>query len=196
MNSFSAFIVQKPANNSTYGMALSSNGTDDEEFDINWPSNGVVGTYLSRQIGIGYSFTVGTPMINSLVSSSSIAIPYYNGFAEGSGTPDSTRPTTFHIGNYAFGSGYYYGGSISEIIVFNSVLTNQQRAAVENYLASKYGITVSSGVTATRNTTNTYNGAAASAMLVSNDAGDFTQSVSTTSGQYQLTGYAYTNGWL
>jgi hypothetical protein len=193
-NSFSAFIVQKPGNNTTYGMALSSNGTDDEEFDINWPSNGLSATYLSRTIGTPYSFTVGTPLISSLVTTSSTGIPYNNGTAEGSSLPDSVRPTNFHIGNYAFGSGYYYGGSISEIIVYNTTLTNTQRAAVENYLASKYGITVSSGVTATRNTATTYNGATASAMLVTNDAGEFTQNVTTGSGQYQLTGYAYTNG--
>ena len=193
MNSMSVFAVQKPNSNSTYGMLLSSSGADDEEFDINWPANGQIGTYLSRQIGNGYSFTVGTPLITSLISAPSVASIYGNGTTEGTGTPDSTHPATFHIGNYALSSGYYYNGSVSEIIIYNTVLTNTQKAAVENYLASKYSIAVSSGVTATQSATNTYN-STGSAKLVATDTGEFSQNVTTGTSSYRLSSYAYTNG--
>jgi len=193
-NSMSIFAVQKPNSNTSYGMLLSSNGTDDEEYDINYPANGQIGTYLSRNIGSGYNFTVGTPLITSLVSGSSTASIFDNGASEGTGTPDTTHPTSFHIGNYANGSGYYYNGSVSEIIIFNTALTNSQKAAVEDYLGSKYGISVSSGVTASQNTATTYNSDAGSAKLIANDTGEFSQNVTTNNGSYVLSSYAYTNG--
>jgi len=192
MNNMTAFAVQKPGSNTTYGMLMSSSGADDEEFDINYPSNGLIGTYLGKNVGSGYSFTVGTPLISSFVSSASTTV-YGNGTSQGSATPDSTHPASFHIGNYAAGSGYYYNGSTSEIIVYNTALTSSQRAAVEDYLSSKYGIAVSSGVAASRNTSTTYN-ATASAKLVAADAGEFSQNITTGSGKYLLSGYAYTTG--
>jgi len=106
----------------------------------------------------------------------------------------SPSTNTTWIGTYTGSGAQLFKGNMSEVIIYSGALTTAQRTGVENYLSSKYGITVSSGVTATRNTTTTYNSASASAKLVSNDAGEFTQSTTTGSGKYILSGYAYTTG--
>lgn len=55
---------------------------------------------------------------------------------------DKTPVTSFvgaSIGKYA----YYYSGDISEIIIFNRDLNDEERLAVEKYLSQKYAISMS-----------------------------------------------------
>ncbi len=57
---------------------------------------------------------------------------------------DKTPVTSFagsSIGKYV--NLYYYSGDISEIIIFNRDLNNEERLAVEKYLSQKYAISMS-----------------------------------------------------
>ena len=66
---------------------------------------------------------------------------FFMNFVETSDTPGVTRiqgNTNNMIGNY--NGSAYYSGSISEIIVYNKVLGDSQRASVENYLTAKWNL--------------------------------------------------------
>jgi hypothetical protein len=82
--------------------------------------------------------------------SSPTAFLYANGTQIGSvsasGTPSSISDSLF-VGAYPSSSGgtpptsgYYYNGTIGEIIVYNVVLSTEQRQKVEGYLACKWGL--------------------------------------------------------
>ena len=64
---------------------------------------------------------------------------YFNGTAGPTGTAFSVSPSesTIYIG-YG-GSGQYLAGTLSEVILFNTVLTTAERQVMEGYLAWKWG---------------------------------------------------------
>ncbi|OEK06856.1 hypothetical protein [Roseivirga misakiensis] len=79
---------------------------------------------------------------------------YVNSENVGSATSDNTvldNGGTFAIGNHtAYDADGQFEGDIAEVLVFDKVLSAQERARVETYLAIKYGITrVVSGLTET-----------------------------------------------
>ena len=67
-------------------------------------------------------------------------------YLNGSQTGTSTGPYTFtgtgtvNIGGYDTSPGEGFIGTMYEIILYNVVLTTQQRQAVEGYLAWKWGL--------------------------------------------------------
>ena len=67
---------------------------------------------------------------------------YFNGVPGATGTGLTSLPseTTLYIG-YS-GTGNYLVGTISEVLIYNEVLTTAQRQLVERYLASKWNITM------------------------------------------------------
>ena len=77
---------------------------------------------------------------------------YVNGnqtaLANNAGTPSSTTDVLL-VGAYPSSTGtvppygFYYNGTIGEIIVYNCILTSSQRQSVEGYLAWKWGIQAS-----------------------------------------------------
>ncbi|MBO6495034.1 MAG: T9SS type A sorting domain-containing protein [Roseivirga sp.] len=70
---------------------------------------------------------------------------YVNSLNVGSGTSDNValdEPDRWAIGNQKdYDNEAQFQGNIAEVIVFSEVLTNQELAQVETYLALKYGIT-------------------------------------------------------
>jgi hypothetical protein len=69
---------------------------------------------------------------------------YFNGTAGPTGTGLVSPPveSTIYIG-YAGGGGLYLAGTLSEVIIFNTVLTTAERQVMEGYLAWKWGTQVS-----------------------------------------------------
>ncbi len=69
---------------------------------------------------------------------------YFNGTAGPTGTGFNNLPSesTIFVG-YAGGGGLFLGGTLSEVILFNTVLTITERQVVEGYLAWKWGIQAS-----------------------------------------------------
>lgn len=69
---------------------------------------------------------------------------FINGTSQGSvtgGTGVRTAPTRIVIGALqTLPNGYYFNGSMYEIVVYNSYLSGQQREQVEGYLAWKWGL--------------------------------------------------------
>jgi hypothetical protein len=52
------------------------------------------------------------------------------------------KPTNFYILGTDYGSGFYWGGKIHEIVMFSRVLTTVERAAIYNYVSKVYGLTL------------------------------------------------------
>lgn len=50
----------------------------------------------------------------------------------------------FEIGRYTSANAHHFKGEVAELILFEASLNTVQRILVENYLASKYGLTISS----------------------------------------------------
>jgi len=70
---------------------------------------------------------------------------YVNSLNVGTGTSDATSldaADTWAIGNQStYLNGGQFQGNIAEVLVFSSVLTGEEQARAESYLALKYGIT-------------------------------------------------------
>ena len=100
-------------------------------------------TYGGITIVTGASLTQNTMLLyNHTFGATTNAFLYLNG----SQTGTSTGPYTFtgtgtvNIGGYDTSPGEGFIGTMYEIILYNVVLTTQQRQAVEGYLAWKWGL--------------------------------------------------------
>ncbi|TVQ09570.1 MAG: DUF2341 domain-containing protein, partial [Bacteroidetes bacterium] len=86
--------------------------------------------------------------INSLVSSSSAGEVYLNGEPTGSETwadIDFSTYAQFNIGRNGLSGVHGLNGDIAEMMVFHDDLNHAQRIIIENYLATKYELTLTSG---------------------------------------------------
>ena len=98
--------------------------------------------------GIGaVTLSAAATYIHTVEWSNSGILTSINGATDMSiaGGEPSTVATSryFTIGNSFIFSPRYYAGDIAEILLFNNVLSAQNFASVENYLASKYNVTLS-----------------------------------------------------
>lgn len=129
-------------------------------FDYKVYKEGIFGTYLT-----GFNSTAtDSPKISSMTFSASI-ITDCNGFLSGKGSlkfyvngtlknqstdftlcsPGKDTGVKFKIGGFYHDTNQTYlswNGFISEIIIFNRVLSDEERISVENYLSQKYKITL------------------------------------------------------
>jgi len=90
-------------------------------------------------------FTAGTSVVTSASFNPSNANIYFytngtNVLTDGSLMTAPT--TTYHIGYRPENTTLYWNGYISEVIVFDRSLKNEERKSVEQYLGKKYGIRV------------------------------------------------------
>jgi len=67
---------------------------------------------------------------------------YVNGLLEGSQTSSPTAAILVSIGNRSDGAAYPYTGTMQEITLFNSVLSNTDRQTLDRSQGAYYGITV------------------------------------------------------
>ncbi len=109
-----------------WGRGVQSNGTQ-----VNLPVN------FTSSVNTFYSILNrydGSSLIEQYVNNNSVGSVAYNG------TLDSW--SDFGIGRQATES---WNGDIAEVIAFNFAVNSAQRTIVNNYLAAKYGLTLSSG---------------------------------------------------
>ena len=109
-------------------------------------SNGHVATFTGS--GSGWNdtasnspafYSVNTNVLVSMSVSNSVLTPYFNGIAGTTKTGTTGAFSNFYIGNEPGGVQPWYG-NISEIIVYNGILTTSQRQQVEGYLSWKWGL--------------------------------------------------------
>jgi hypothetical protein len=139
----SIFVVYKQ--NSVAYMALvdtsSQGGRSFISKSVNGPSlaNSQNTWYLNGLYPIS---TNTTYIAECLYNSSGVSI-YINGNVSSTNTSNpsyNAGVTYIGAGNYNSGIGYYLDGTISEVLIFNSVLGTADRQKVEGYLAWKWGL--------------------------------------------------------
>ena len=108
--------------------------------------NGYVATFTGS--GSGWNdtasnspafYSVNTNVLVSMSVSNAVLTPYFNGIAGTTKTGTTGVFSNFYIGNDSGGTQPWYG-NISEIIVYNGILTTSQRQQVEGYLSWKWGL--------------------------------------------------------
>jgi hypothetical protein len=101
----------------------------------------LVNFYRSGVQPTPYAVIQNSPFLYSLTQTSGTANMWLNG---GSNVTASITATSLNVTNYNIGTQYLanqnYTGLMSEVIVYNSLLTTQQRQLVESYLAQKWGL--------------------------------------------------------
>lgn len=146
----SIFIVAKPTTFSTYGhmlfLATNTAGNDGLIFQEGSTSGSMALNVLNgssaSQVIASSGITLNTAQLLEAIDSgggSPTGTLYTNGVQEAQGavnTLNNVTRTTNTIGNTT----YYFTGQIAEILVYNTALTAVQRASVESYIFSKYGI--------------------------------------------------------
>lgn len=159
-NNYSAFIVeQRTADNSNNYIIAGSGTALYQNLTLGYTNSS---TARHSHYSHGWSYAVpsfsdsqGSSRIHSFMFSATTFYPksggsyigssyFMNGgtIASGSHAPMDTAVTEFEgasIGNF---SGNYYEGYVSEIIIFNRYLGEDERKTVEEYLGKKYGINV------------------------------------------------------
>ena len=145
-NSYSYFIVANFANlGGNFGLISGGDQTNDnDEFSLKTNStNNLVTTWYNNDLSTNYEYSINTPvLIESVYTSGGDRIFYINTKLDSSDTPGTRTQTN---NNNVVGStitGELMKGNIYEIIVYNSVLTIQQRQEVESYLAHKWNVLI------------------------------------------------------
>jgi hypothetical protein len=144
----SVYAVVKPTSSSATGnifetynsgptdlMGLSTIGTE-VQFQA---YNGTSGSSLTTASG---AVTVGQyQLVEAIQNGQSSATIYVNGVQQAQGTVNNFNSLNPVRGdNYIAGNTNYFQGSIAELIVYGSSSTTYQRASIESYIYSKYGI--------------------------------------------------------
>ena len=95
------------------------------------------------------AITTGVPTISTGMELSNALSFFNNGTANGTGAYTSTPATVrFTVGSHTLGAAgaptykNYWGGTISEVIMYDVAISAADREEVETYLGIKYGITV------------------------------------------------------
>lgn len=110
----------------------------------------------TNEIAFGNTAAVGTNNNTTFTGSSRMNIPSVNGKSNGlvvkdlngagqsaaNGTADADYLTIGVNRNNAGTYSQYFNGAISEIILYNTILSNTQMQQVRSYLAAKYGVTL------------------------------------------------------
>ena len=86
-------------------------------------------------------YTSGTFFQSTVLASGSSSQVWLNGSGSGTGSFTTSAGSDLKIGVWGPGSDPFTG-DIAEIIAYDSVLSDSDREAVEDYLGTKYGITI------------------------------------------------------
>ena len=86
-------------------------------------------------------YTSGTFFQSTVLASGSSSQVWLNGSGSGTGSFTTSAGSDLKIGVWGPGSDPFTG-DIAEIIAYDSVLSDSDREAVEDYLGDKYGITI------------------------------------------------------
>ncbi len=204
VNGFAVFIVSK-ANTSGANQVLVYKGVLDYGNNYNyriieWTDGNQYGGLGSPSGEIFYPFGTTNPGNYQLLSSywnGNNLKAYVNGNLAGSAAAavtGQTYPNDLQIGYSNVGNNYFFNGDISEIIIYNSVITDAQRQEVEAYLQAKYGISSGYG-TISRDSVTTHQGSGAAKIVVGSNATNFVQTVNVgNTDDYDLSAYIKTDG--
>lgn len=133
-----------------YGTTTDSQGRQIYDRDGN-----ITGAYLVQAVTNNGNNPANTTAVNTIQHLTTITVDKYIGSGWFNGSPFgitnqdlqntqnvfNTGTTAAYVGRQIVaGASAYYGGTISEILVYNTALSNTDRQTVEGYLAWKWGL--------------------------------------------------------
>lgn len=151
------FIVVSVDQAKDYNAWLTKGNDGSENFEIlsyatNNIHNPILYTSGTRTFPSSANNQVNTGNVFNIIEysfSSSVGRRTYNNFSNILTDVENSTPSNnnfdVYIGNEKNTSGRFLDGDIAEVIAYNAVLNTAQRTIVNNYLSSKYNITLSSG---------------------------------------------------
>ena len=105
----------------------------------------------------------------------------------------STAPNTLTLGALT-PTNYWLQDDIGEFILYNTAVSDSDRAQIESYIQNKYGLS-SSYQTITRDTTTKYDGTASAKVVATGQNTNYWQTATTPdTNTYGLSAYVYTDG--
>ena len=146
--SYSYFIICKwNANNGPYGLLGAGTSTADSLWTLKNTSgaNTIINTWYSDDITTTTTMTSGaTTCVSAFYTTGrgtrSVWINFVSG-ASGNPTGFRAQPNTNNtVGAAVVSQSEFMNGTISEVLVYNSTLSTQNRQIVEAYLAQKWGL--------------------------------------------------------
>ena len=91
--------------------------------------------------------TTNNPLLMEMTVSNAVLTPYYNGITQNTKTGTTGVFAGMRIGDSANGFlGQNWNGIISEICIYNNVLSTRDRQQVEGYLSWKWGVRTYTGI--------------------------------------------------
>jgi hypothetical protein len=137
---YTIFTVQNTTSASGYQRAINA-----DPYAFIGVSNGYIATFTGSSTWNDVAsnspsfYSVNSNVIVSMSISNAVLTPYTNGYAGTTKTGTTGAFSNFYIGDYASGGQPWYG-HIREIIVYNGILSTDQRQQVEGYLAWKWNL--------------------------------------------------------
>ncbi len=146
----SMFIVTKPTSSVTSARFLDiGTGSTTNSFGVCEYSPSAYLLYsFNGSTGSSIQGTLTTSqyqILEAIQNGSGTGSLYTNGTSVASGSVNNINNTTRSapvIGAYTGGGTYYFQGQIAEILIYSTALSSTQRQAVENYLLSRYGLSI------------------------------------------------------
>jgi len=136
------FVVNMTTPNS-YAVFINSPISSGRQF-YDYNTQLVLGQYfIGTNATTTSTLTANSNTVLGYSLNSSNSFLYFNGTAGPTGTGFNNLPSESTIFVGYSGSGQFLGGTISEILIYDKVLTTSERQQVEGYLAWKWGTQVS-----------------------------------------------------
>jgi hypothetical protein len=143
--SYSIFFVAQTGNQVGYFLAAGDSGNS-TSLQIYAASTSIYVDWGAKVLAGALSYTVSTSFVYcTTYESSGSRNQYRNGTAGTSDTPGvrAAPNTGNYIGVYGLGNNAFLNGYISEILVYNTPVSDSDRQRIEGYLASKWGLQAS-----------------------------------------------------
>ena len=132
------------------GILFNSSFTQSSQFFRTYRSGGNINSWvLTNSLGTRQNTTTNSSSFQIISSYWDGAAQTWNSYKNGTSFGSKTGANGNPTGNYlntvgaAANGSYRFDGDIGEIIIYNTVLNSAQRNIVDNYLSSKFGVTVS-----------------------------------------------------
>lgn len=141
------FVFNSDNSSGTRALLSKRDGVNNEQSYLFYEA-GNINSRINSNNDAGSAITGGTTYINSLTYQSGDFNHWLNqasggGISGGTATIPNNN-SDLNIGEFHLGDGRTFDGNFAEIIIFREYLTNAERIVVESYLASKYGISLTS----------------------------------------------------
>lgn len=147
-SAISIFYVYNPDNSSGVRSHITKRDGNGSAQSYVFYENGNQNSRINGNNDAGQNITGGTTYINALTYQNGDFDHFLNqtsgGGVSGGTATIPNNDSDLNIGEFQSGDGRTFDGDFAEIIIFREYLTNAERIVVETYLASKYGIALTS----------------------------------------------------